>query len=63
MAKKERIEIPRSDEMAAVDAELEEALGRLDETNSRVDRLLTEYFPAKENSGGGSETPAKDAGN
>lgn len=48
MTKKERIEISRSDEMAAVDAELEEAMGRLDETNSRVDRLLTEYFPPKE---------------
>lgn len=40
MGKKEKIEFTRSDALQEIDADLEEAMNSLDETNDRVDDVL-----------------------
>lgn len=53
MAKKEKIQLQRSEDFCDVDAALNEAMQTLDETNARISELLDQYRPQPE--------PAQDA--
>lgn len=48
MARKERINLRRTDDFTVVDAELTDAMRALDETNTRIIGLLEEYRPHEE---------------
>ncbi|MDP7638187.1 MAG: hypothetical protein QGG73_00495 [Candidatus Hydrogenedentes bacterium] len=45
MAKKEQIAINRSERLSEIDVELDAAMERLDETNVRIDDVLTSFDP------------------
>lgn len=54
MAKKEKIQLQRSDDFCDVDAALNDAMQTLDETNARINELLDQYRP-KPDAGDGVE--------
>lgn len=45
MAKKEKIQLQRSEDFCDVDAALNDAMQTLDETNARINELLDQYRP------------------
>lgn len=48
MAKKARIVINRSEQLSVFDSELDAAMERLDETNVRIDEVLSSFDPPEE---------------
>ncbi len=56
MAKKTKISVRRDDDLAAIDGELDTAMGALDEVNASVDELLSSY--EKPESEGPEDAPA-----
>ena len=59
MAKKERINVQRSDDFRVVDEDLSSAMSALDETNTRIAELLEEYRPSEDP---GAEAAPEEAG-
>ena len=58
MAKKTKVRFARSQDLAAVDSELESAMANLDESNSRIGDLL-DTFDRRDESAPGAEAAAE----
>ena len=62
MAKKAKVQFTRSQDLAAVDSELESAMAKLDESNSRIGDLLDTFDQRDESaSAEGAVAPAAEA--
>ncbi len=71
MAKKKRVAFNRTEDLAAVDSELDTAMERLDDSNDRIGEILSRFEaerqpfdpeggvpPGNDNDGGRAEEPA-----